>query len=284
LFGKEGVAMALRVGRCVFRLCAAACAIVACASAAAAQPKLESSSLGHWRGYWMSDVNPTLQGPVQQFIDSERNRRVHGSMEWIDRSGQLLRLDLAGTTSASCNFNYELKGAEGVRLLIHGMHDPGFAMGHYMLFNPGLVDEGNIFLVQEFNGAAPNVLGHFMGTATSDVGIAHDFALYIQKQDRDPETEGTLGNFEGFAEAPSPFGELRFDFDGRIDGKGHASVVGLGPAGIFFVDAQFESGEGGKMFSGEYMIIFADGTTEQGGLELSMPRIIIGDTNVSPGH
>jgi len=56
--------MALHVARCVSRFCAAAFAIVVFASAASAQPKLESSSLGHWRGYWQSQVNPTLLGPV----------------------------------------------------------------------------------------------------------------------------------------------------------------------------------------------------------------------------
>jgi hypothetical protein len=278
--------MVPHLGRVVSRLCVAAFAVVAFASAAFAQPKLESSSLGHWRGYWQSQVNPTLLGPVDQFIATERNRRVGGSMEWLDAAGRLLRFDLAGTTSASCNFNYELKGPGGMRLLVHGMHEPRLATGEYKLFAPGLVDEGHIFLVQDFNGHGPDVRGHYMGTATSDVG-EHPFALYITKQNRDPKTESLNGNFEGFAEAPGPEGEeLRFDFDGSVDSSGHAVVVGLGPAGLFFVDANFtdEGPEESKMFRGEFMIIFADGSVEQGSLELSQTRIIGDTTGVPPGH
>src|SRR5713101_9710853 len=107
---EKGVTMALHLGLRKTRMCAAAFAIVVSASPAAAQPKLESSSLGHWRGYWMSTRNPAMQGPVEQFIDTERNRRVHGSMEWNTAGGLLLELDLAGTTSASCHFNYVLTG------------------------------------------------------------------------------------------------------------------------------------------------------------------------------
>jgi len=130
--------------------------------------------------------------------------------------------------------------------------------------------------VQDFDGDAPEVGGLYRGTATSDGGVAHDFALDIEGQDH--------GNFEGGASAPNTTGDpLLFDFDGRIDDKGHASVVGLGPAGTFFVEAQFESGEGGKTFSGEYMIIFADGSIEQGTLDLSMTQIIGDTTGVSPG-
>src|SRR5439155_12714729 len=238
-----GLTMVPHAGGFVSRVCAAAFAIVACASAAAAQPKLESSSLGHWRGYWQSQMDPALLGPVEQSINTERNRRVGGSMEWIQADGTRLRLDLAGTTSASCNFNYELKGPNGVRLLVHGMHDERIATGEYKLFSPGLVDEGHIFLVQDFNGQGKDVRGHYMGIAASG-GFEHPFALYITKQDRDPKTESLNGNFEGFAEAPGPEGEeLRFDFDGSVDGKGHTLVVGLGPAGLFFVDAHFDSGE-----------------------------------------
>jgi len=278
--------MALHVARCVSRFCAAAFAIVVFASAAAAQPKLESSSLGHWRGYWQSQVNPTLLGPVEQFITSERNRRVGGSMEWKDASGRLLQFDLAGTTSASCNFNYELKGPGGMRLLVHGTHEVRIATGEYKLFAPGLVDEGNIFLIQDFNGAGPDVRGSFVGTATSDVG-QHPFALTITGQNRDPKSESLNGNFEGVAGAPGPNGEeLQFDFDGSVDGTGHAVVVGLGPAGLFFVDANFadEGPEESKMFKGEFMFIFADGSVEQGSVELSQSRIIGDVGGTSPGQ
>ena len=281
----------------IIMVCAAAFALTAFEPPAAAQPKLESSSLGHWRGYWISTIDPRMQGPVEQFINTERNRRVLGTMEW-NTAGGLLELDLAGTTSASCRFNYVLTGmgaSEGIRMVINGIHDPGIATGEYMLFDKGLIDRGHFFLVQDFNGAAPDVRGHYMGTATSDAGVPHDFALYITGQDRDPKGQFLNGNFEGFAEAPNttPFTqlgeELRFDFDGRVDdgradGQPHALVVGLGPAGIFFVDAHLgKTPDGRNTFTGDYLIFFADGTMEAGMLELALTPIVTEGAIGSPG-
>ena len=265
--------MNLHVWRRIVTGIAVTFGLLAFAPPAAAQPKLESSSLGHWRGYWISTIDPRLQGPVQQFIGTERNRRVHGMLEWNTAAG-LLELELDGTTSASCRFNYVLTGmgaAEGVRMVINGMHEVGVAMGEYMYFSPGLTDRGLVFLVQDFDGPAPDARGHYMGTATSMLtGLTNEFALYITHQD--------MGNFEGFAEAPNttPFkelgDELRFDFDGRIDGKGHAWVVGLGLAGIFLVEARLaQMPDGSRMFTGDYMIFYLDGSMDEGMLELMMP-------------
>jgi len=226
---------------------------------------------------------------VEQVIDTERNRRVLGTMEW-NTAGGLLELDLAGTTSASCRFNYVLTGmgaSEGIRMVINGIHDPGIATGEYMLFDKGLTDRGHIFLVQDSNAPASNVVGDYMGTATSDAGLAHDFALDIKEQDRDPTTGRSLGNFEGVAAAPNttPFRELGdtlfFDFDGRIDDRGHALVVGLGFAGIFLVEADFD--ETRKMFTGDYLVFFADGTMEAGMLELALTPIVTEGAIGSPG-
>jgi hypothetical protein len=71
-----GVAMCLDFRQRIVMVCAAAFALTALARPAAAQPKLASSSLGHWRGYWISTMDPRMQGPVEQFIDTERTRRV----------------------------------------------------------------------------------------------------------------------------------------------------------------------------------------------------------------
>ena len=54
-------------------------------------------------------------------------------------------------------------------------------------------------------------------------------------------------------------------------------MVGLGFAGIFFVDANFDDTR--QTFTGDYLIFFADGTMEAGILQLTFTGGTIG----SPG-
>jgi hypothetical protein len=61
-------------------------------------------------------------------------------------------------------------------------------------------------------------------------------------------------------------------------------VVGLGPAGIFLVEADLgTTRDGGKTFTGDYLIFFADGTMEAGMLELVLTPIVTEGTIGSPG-
>lgn len=262
-------------------LCAIAL-LLFCAATAIPQPKLESSSLGVWRGSWFSLVDPTKHGPLLQSILTERNRRVDGFIEWLATDWRpVFAMELQGTTSASCNFNYQMKGlgaAEGMRMTFHGEHMPHTAMGGYTLFGPGLFDQGVVAMIQNANSPdAPNVEGHYMGSYESSVNpkIMGPFTFYVFDGSKEGQPgQDELGNYWGVLEVEDPLmdRELYFYFAGRIDEKNHSLVVGDGDAGIFMVDMNYmpamrgESGEIEKnaMFAGTYHVMLADGSEDMG--------------------